>query len=187
MDIPYDPQYPGTNFTPPKDLTCSTMLFCGGPRPGQAREEPAQDNLHHQRWPRVRSNASYSDVLKVLLSNGSAGIRHRLRQCGDSCLQQAGKIAFAGVGLQRHSAQIRERDRRRDSQRTQSKTCIESAYQRAHRAMPATSTRWATRRAPLPAALIGEIEVRVARPGLQELRSRPCVLVYAKAAIIRCQ
>jgi VWFA-related protein len=126
-----------------------------------------------------RSTASYSDVLKVLLSNGilvygigvggSAIPGYKTLEKVHIPGQATGNIlpryanATGGEILSEYS-----------------KDAIESAYQRAiGDARNQYTLGYAT--AATPSSTYREVEVKVGRPGCKSSDLRPCVLVYAKA------
>ena len=125
------------------------------------------------------SDASYGDVLKVLLSNGilvyGIGVegsaipgykqlsRLRIPKLGYSDILPRYANATGGEILSEYS-----------------KSAIENAYQRAvGDARNQYTLGYAT--AATPSSTYREIEVRVGRPGCKNSNLRPCVLVFAKA------
>src|SRR5580700_10556931 len=126
-----------------------------------------------------RSTASYSDVLKVLLSNGIMvyGIA-----TGGSAIpgyKQLERLHIPGQGysdiLPRYANATGG-----EILSEYSKNAIEGAYQRViGDARNQYTLGYAT--AATPSSSYREIEVRVGRPGCKSSDLRPCVLVYAKA------
>jgi VWFA-related protein len=126
-----------------------------------------------------RSNASYGDVLKVLLSNGilvyGIGV-------GGSAIPGYKQVEKLHIPWQGYSDLLPKYASATGGEilSEYSKTAIEGAYQRAigdarnqytlGYVTPAT-----------PSSTYREVEVRVGRPGCKSSDLRPCVLVYAKA------
>jgi VWFA-related protein len=126
-----------------------------------------------------RSNASYSDVLKVLLSNGILVYGIGVGGSAIPGYKQLEKLHIPGqaVGniLPRYANATGG-----EILSEYSKDAIESAYQRAiGDARNQYTLGYAT--AATPSSVYREIEVRVGRPGCKSSDLRPCVLVYAKA------
>jgi VWFA-related protein len=127
----------------------------------------------------LRSNASYSDVLKVLLSNGilvyGIGV-------GGSAIQGYKQLERLHIPGQGYSDILPRYANATGGEilSEYSKAAIESAYQRAiGDARNQYTLGYAT--AATPSSTYREIEVRVGRPGCKSSDLRPCVLVYAKA------
>jgi len=126
-----------------------------------------------------RSNASYGDVLKVLLSNGILVYGIGVGGSAIPGYKQAEKLHIPWQGysdlLPKYASATGG-----EILSEYSKTAIEGAYQRAigdarnqytlGYVTPAT-----------PSSTYREVEVRVGRPGCKSSDLRPCVLVYAKA------
>ena len=126
-----------------------------------------------------RSNASYSDVLKVLLSNGVLVYGIGVGGSAIPGYKQLEKLHIPGQGysdiLPRYANATGG-----EILSEYSKANIESAYQRAiGDARNQYTLGYAT--AATPSSSYREIEVRVGRPGCKSSDLRPCVLVYAKA------
>jgi VWFA-related protein len=126
-----------------------------------------------------RSNASYSDVLKVLLSNGILVYGIGVGGSAIPGYKQLEKLHLPGQGysdiLPRYANATGG-----EILSEYSKAAIESAYQRAiGDARNQYTLGYAT--AATPSSTYREIEVRVGRPGCKSSDLRPCVLVYAKA------
>jgi len=126
-----------------------------------------------------RSNASYSDVLKVLLSNGVLVYGIGVGGSAIPGYKQLERLHIPGQGysdiLPRYANATGG-----EILSEYSKAAIESAYQRAiGDARNQYTLGYAT--AATPSSTYREIEVRVGRPGCKSSDLRPCVLVYAKA------
>jgi VWFA-related protein len=126
-----------------------------------------------------RSNASYSDVLKVLLSNGVLVYGIGVGGSAIPGYKQLEKLHIPGQGysdiLPRYANATGG-----EILSEYSKANIESAYQRAiGDARNQYTLGYAT--AATPSSSYREIEVRVGRPGCKSSDLRPCVLVYARA------
>ncbi len=126
-----------------------------------------------------RSNASYSDVLKVLLSNGILVYGIGVGGSAIPGYKQLEKLHLPGQGysdiLPRYANATGG-----EILSEYSKGAIEGAYQRAiGDARNQYTLGYAT--AATPSSTYREIEVRVGRPGCKSSDLRPCVLVYAKA------
>jgi VWFA-related protein len=126
-----------------------------------------------------RSNASYSDVLKVLLSNGILVYGIGVGGSAIPGYKQLEKLHLPGQAygdiLPRYANATGG-----EILSEYSKAAIESAYQRAiGDARNQYTLGYAT--AATPSSMYREIEVRVGRPGCKSSDLRPCVLVYAKA------
>jgi VWFA-related protein len=126
-----------------------------------------------------RSNASYSDVLKVLLSNGILVYGIGVGGSAIPGYKQLERLHLPGQGysdiLPRYANATGG-----EILSEYSKAAIESAYQRAiGDARNQYTLGYAT--AATPSSTYREIEVRVGRPGCKSSDLRPCVLVYAKA------
>jgi VWFA-related protein len=127
----------------------------------------------------LRSNASYSDVLKVLLSNGILVYGIGVGGSAIPGYKQLEKLHLPGQGygdiLPRYASATGG-----EILSEYSKAAIEGAYQRAiGDARNQYTLGYAT--AATPSSSYREIEVRVGRPGCKSSDLRPCVLVYAKA------
>ena len=127
----------------------------------------------------LRSNASYSDVLKVLLSNGILVYGIGVGGSAIPGYKQLERLHLPGQGysdiLPRYANATGG-----EILNEYSKAAIESAYQRAiGDARNQYTLGYAT--AATPSSTYREIEVRVGRPGCKSSDLRPCVLVYAKA------
>ena len=126
-----------------------------------------------------RSNASYSDVLKVLLSNGilvyGIGV-------GSSAIPGYKTIEKLHIPGQAYGNIVPRYANATGGEilSEYSKAAIESAYQRAIGDARNQYTLGYTTAA-TPSSTYREIEVRVGRPGCKTSDLRPCVLVYAKA------
>jgi VWFA-related protein len=126
-----------------------------------------------------RSDASYGDVLKVLLSNGILVYGIGVEGSAIPGYKQLEKLhiplqGYANILPKYASATGGE------ILAEYSKDAIESAYQRAiGDARNQYTLGYAT--AATPSSTYREIEVRVGRPGCKSSDLRPCVLVYAKA------
>jgi VWFA-related protein len=126
-----------------------------------------------------RSNASYSDVLKVLLSNGILVYGIGVGGSAIPGYKQMEKLHIPGQAygniLPRYANATGG-----EILSEYSKDAIEGAYQRAiGDARNQYTLGYAT--AATPSSTYREIEVRVGRPGCKSSDLRPCVLVYAKA------
>jgi VWFA-related protein len=126
-----------------------------------------------------RSNASYSDVLKVLLSNGILVYGIGVGGSAIPGYKQLEKLHIPGQGysdiLPKYASATGG-----EILSEYSKAAIEGAYQRAiGDARNQYTLGYAT--AATPSSTYREIEVRVGRPGCNSSDLRPCVLVYAKA------
>jgi VWFA-related protein len=126
-----------------------------------------------------RSNASYSDVLKVLLSNGILVYGIGVGGSAIPGYKQIEKLHIPGQGysdiLPKYASATGG-----EILSEYSKDAIEGAYQRAiGDARNQYTLGYAT--AATPSSTYREIEVRVGRPGCKSSDLRPCVLVYAKA------
>jgi len=127
----------------------------------------------------LRSNASYSDVLKVLLSNGILVYGIGVGGSAIPGYKQLERLHIPGQGysdiLPRYANATGG-----EILSEYSKDAIESAYQRViGDARNQYTLGYAT--AATPSSSYREIEVRVGRPGCKSSDLRPCVLVYAKA------
>lgn len=127
----------------------------------------------------LRSNASYSDVLKVLLSNGILVYGIGVGGSAIPGYKQIERLHLPGQGysdiLPRYANATGG-----EILSEYSKAAIEGAYQRAiGDARNQYTLGYAT--AATPSSTYREIEVRVGRPGCKSSDLRPCVLVYAKA------
>ena len=126
-----------------------------------------------------RSNASYGDVLKVLLSNGILVYGIGVGSSAIPGYKQVEKLHLPGQGygniLPRYANATGG-----ELLSEYSKDAIAGAYQRAiGDARNQYTLGYAT--AATPSSTYREIEVRVGRPGCKSSDLRPCVLVYAKA------
>jgi VWFA-related protein len=126
-----------------------------------------------------RSDASYSDVLKVLLSNGILVYGIGVEGSAIPGYKQLEKLHIPGQGysdvLPKYASATGG-----EILSEYSKTAIESAYQRAiGDARNQYTLGYAT--TATPSSMYREIEVRVGRPGCKSSDLRPCVLVFAKA------
>jgi len=127
----------------------------------------------------LRSNASYSDVLKVLLSNGILVYGIGVGGSAIPGYKQLERLHIPGQGysdiLPRYANATGG-----EILSEYSKDAIEGAYQRViGDARNQYTLGYAT--AATPSSTYREIEVRVGRPGCKSSDLRPCVLVYAKA------
>jgi VWFA-related protein len=127
----------------------------------------------------LRSNASYSDVLRVLLSNGILVYGIGVGGSAIPGYKQLERLHLPGQGysdiLPRYVNATGG-----EFLSEYSKGAIESAYQRViGDARNQYTLGYAT--AATPSSTYREIEVRVGRPGCKSSDLRPCVLVYAKA------
>jgi len=126
-----------------------------------------------------RSNASYGDVLKVLLSNGILVYGIGVEGAAIPGYKQLEKLHIPWQGysdiLPRYANATGG-----EILAEYSKDAIEGAYQRAiGDARNQYTLGYAT--AATPSSTYREIEVRVGRPGCKSSDLRPCVLVFAKA------
>jgi VWFA-related protein len=126
-----------------------------------------------------RSNASYSDVLKVLLSNGILVYGIGVGGSAIPGYKQMEKLHIPGQAygniLPRYANATGG-----EILSEYSKEAIEGAYQRAiGDARNQYTLGYVT--AATPSSTYREIEVTVGRPGCKSSNLRPCVLVYAKA------
>jgi VWFA-related protein len=126
-----------------------------------------------------RSDASYSDVLKVLLSNGILVYGIGVEGSAIPGFKQLEKLHIPGQGysdiLPKYASATGG-----EILSEYSKAAIEDAYQRAiGDARNQYTLGYAT--TATPSSLYREIEVRVGRPGCKSTDLRPCVLVFAKA------
>jgi VWFA-related protein len=126
-----------------------------------------------------RSTASYSAVLKVLLSNGILVYGIGVESAALPGYKTLEKLHIPGQGysdiLPRYANATGG-----EILNEYSKDAIESAYQRAiGDARNQYTLGYAT--AATPSSTYREIEVRVGRPGCKSSDLRPCVLVFAKA------
>jgi VWFA-related protein len=126
-----------------------------------------------------RSNASYSDVLKVLLSNGILVYGVGVGGSAIPGYKQMEKLHIPGQAygniLPRYANATGG-----EILSEYSKEAIEGAYQRAiGDARNQYTLGYVT--AATPSSTYREIEVTVGRPGCKSSNLRPCVLVYAKA------
>jgi VWFA-related protein len=127
----------------------------------------------------LRSNASYSDVLRVLLSNGILVYGIGVGGSAIPGYKQLERLHLPGQGysdiLPRYVNATGG-----EFLAEYSKAAIESTYQRViGDARNQYTLGYAT--AATPSSTYREIEVRVGRPGCKSSDLRPCVLVYAKA------
>ena len=126
-----------------------------------------------------RSNASYSDVLKVLLSNGILVYGIGVGGSAIPGYKQLEKLHLPGQAygdiLPRYANATGG-----EILSEYSKNAIEGAYQRAIGDARNQYTLGYTTAA-TPSSMYREIEVRVGRPGCKSSDLRPCVLVFAKA------
>ena len=126
-----------------------------------------------------RSNASYSDVLKVLLSNGILVYGIGVGGSAIPGYKQLEKLHLPGQAygdiLPKYASATGG-----EILSEYSKDAIENAYQRAIGDARNQYTLGYTTAA-TPSSTYREIEVRVDRPGCKNSNLRPCVLVYAKA------
>jgi len=177
--IPVDPTTP-TVSTPPKQSRVLNDAILAAARDLSTRNKDRRKVIFViSDGKEYRSNASYSDVLKVLLSNGIAvyGIavessaipgykqleRLHLPKMGYSDILPKYASATAGEILSEYS-----------------KTAIEGVYQRVIGDARNEYTLGYSTRATVSSSY-REVEVRVDRPGCKSSDLRPCVLVYAKA------
>jgi VWFA-related protein len=126
-----------------------------------------------------RSDASYSDVLKVLLSNGILVYGIGVEGSAIPGYRKLEKLHIPGQGysdiLPRYANATGG-----EILSEYSKAAIENAYQRAIGDARNQYTLGYTTAA-TPSSTYREVEVRVNRPGCKSSDLRPCVLVYAKA------
>jgi VWFA-related protein len=126
-----------------------------------------------------RSDASYGDVLKVLLSNGILVYGIGVEGSAIPGYKQLEKlhIPLQGYGniLPKYASATGG-----EILSEYSKDAIENAYQRAIGDARNQYTLGYTTAA-TPSSTYREVEVRVGRPGCKSSDLRPCVLVYAKA------
>ena len=127
----------------------------------------------------LRSNASYSAVLKVLLSNGILVYGIGVENAALPGYKTLEKLHIPGQGysdiLPRYANATGG-----EVLNEYSKDAIETAYQRAIGDARNQYTLGYTTAA-TPSSTYREIEVRVGRPGCKSSDLRPCVLVFAKA------
>jgi VWFA-related protein len=126
-----------------------------------------------------RSNASYGDVLKVLLSNGILVYGIGVGGSAIPGYKQVEKLHIPGQAygniLPRYANATGG-----EILSEYSKDAIENAYQRAiGDARNQYTLGYAS--AATPSSTYREIEVKVGRPGCKSSDLRPCVLVFAKA------
>ena len=127
----------------------------------------------------LRSNASYSDVLKVLLSNGVMVYGIGVGGAAIPGYRQLEKLHLPGQGYNNILSRYANATGG-EILSEYSKANIESAYQRAiGDARNQYTLGYAT--VATPSSTYREIEVRVGRPGCKSSDLRPCVLVYARA------
>jgi VWFA-related protein len=126
-----------------------------------------------------RSDASYGDVLKVLLSNGILVYGIGVEGSAIPGYRKLEKLHIPGQGysdiLPRYANATGG-----EILSEYSKAAIESAYQRAIGDARNQYTLGYTTAA-TPSSTYREVEVRVNRPGCKSSDLRPCVLVYAKS------
>jgi VWFA-related protein len=126
-----------------------------------------------------RSNASYGDVLKVLLSNGILVYGIGVGGSAIPGYKQAEKLHIPGQAygniLPRYASATGG-----EILSEYSKDAIENAYQRAIGDARNQYTLGYASTA-TPSSTYREIEVKVGRPGCKSSDLRPCVLVFAKA------
>jgi VWFA-related protein len=126
-----------------------------------------------------RSDASYGDVLKVLLSNGIMVYGIGVEGSAIPGYKQLSRLHIPKFGY----SDILPRYANANGGEIlseYSKQAIESAYQRAIGDARNQYTLGYTTAA-TPSSTYREIEVRVNRPGCKSSDLRPCVLVFAKA------
>ena len=126
-----------------------------------------------------RSNASYGDVMKVLLSNGIMVYGIGVGGSAIPGYKQLEKLKIPGQAygniLPRYANATGG-----EILSEYSKDAIESAYERAiGDARNQYTLGYAS--AATPSSTYREIEIKVGRPGCKSSDLRPCVLVYAKA------
>ncbi len=126
-----------------------------------------------------RSDASYGDVLKVLLSNGILVYGIGVEGSAIPGYRKLEKLHIPGQGysdiLPRYANATGG-----EILSEYSKAAIENAYQHAIGDARNQYTLGYTTAA-TPSSMYREVEVRVNRPGCKSSDLRPCVLVYAKA------
>jgi VWFA-related protein len=126
-----------------------------------------------------RSDASYGDVLKVLLSNGILVYGIGVEGSAIPGYKQLERLHIPWQGysdiLPRYANATGG-----EILSEYSKAAIEDAYQRAIGDARNQYTLGYTTAA-TPSSMYREVEVRVGRPGCKSSELRPCVLVYAKA------
>ena len=126
-----------------------------------------------------RSDASYSDVLKVLLSNGILVYGIGVEGAAIPGYKEVSKLHIPKMGysdiLPRYASATGG-----EILTEYSKSSIEGAYQQAIGDARNQYTLGYTTAA-TPSSAYREIEVRVGRPGCKSSDLRPCVLVFAKA------
>jgi VWFA-related protein len=126
-----------------------------------------------------RSDASYADVLKVLLSNGILVYGIGVEGSAIPGYKKLERLHIPGQGygdiLPKYANATGG-----EILSEYSKAAIESAYQRAIGDARNQYTLGYTTAA-TPSSMYREVEVRVGRPGCKNSDLRPCVLVYAKA------
>ncbi len=126
-----------------------------------------------------RSDASYSDVLKVLLSNGILVYGIGVESAAIPGYKEISKLHIPKMGysdiLPRYASATGG-----EILTEYSKDAIEGAYQQAIGDARNQYTLGYTTAA-TPSSTYREIEVRVGRPGCKSSNLRPCVLVFAKA------
>jgi VWFA-related protein len=126
-----------------------------------------------------RSDASYSDVVKVLLSNGILVYGIGVEGAAIPGYKEISKLHIPKMGysdiLPRYANATGG-----EILTEYSKTAIEGAYQQAIGDARNQYTLGYTTAA-TPSSTYREIEVRVGRPGCKSSNLRPCVLVFAKA------
>lgn len=126
-----------------------------------------------------RSDASYGDVLKVLLSNGILVYGVGVEGSAIPGYRKLERLHIPGQGysdiLPRYANATGG-----EILSEYSKAAIESAYQRAIGDARNQYTLGYTTAA-TPSSTYREVEVRVNRPGCKSSDLRPCVLVYAKS------
>jgi VWFA-related protein len=126
-----------------------------------------------------RSDASYSDVLKVLLSNGILVYGIGVEGAAIPGYKEISRLHIPKMGysdiLPRYASATGG-----EILTEYSKTAIEGAYQQAIGDARNQYTLGYTTAA-TPSSTYREIEVRVGRPGCKSSDLRPCVLVFAKA------
>ncbi len=126
-----------------------------------------------------RSNASYGDVLKVLLSNGILVYGIGVGGSAIPGYKQLEKIKIPGQAYGNIVPRYANATGG-EILSEYSKDAIESAYQRAIGDARNQYTLGYASTA-TPSSTYREIEVKVGRPGCKSSDLRPCVLVYAKA------
>jgi VWFA-related protein len=178
-NIPVDPNVPAY-ITPAKQSRVLNDAILAAARDLSTRKKDRRKIIFViSDGKEYRSDASYSDVLKVLLSNGIAvyGVavegsaipgysrleRLHLPKMGYSDILPKYASATAGEVLSEYS-----------------RTAIENVYQRVIGDARNEYTLGYATRATLSSSY-REVEVRVDRPGCKTSDLRPCILVYAKA------